>query len=151
MSAFVVPRAHVAALTRALAARGLINVTQTSAVADDLMRENCLSVSSRYNERPESSDPFRCSEIATARKLSDAEAIAACECYMYQACEHDAWPRSMAHALIMALEGHATRSGGTLTQIKARNAHSLKCWPIYPPEDQAAIDGGSRGCELIDG
>lgn len=73
-----------------------------------LMAENAKSVNFRYRESaaPGLFHPVRTPEILSAPPMVVLRTL---HCYEYQACEHDGWEASEAHAFIRALEGRAIR------------------------------------------
>lgn len=76
-----------------------------------LYDENCRSLKARYQGRAEeTNEPFNPALIFTpalVRRLSAIEAIKACECYNYQACETKDYYDTAAKALINQIIGHA--------------------------------------------
>lgn len=90
-----------------------------SELGELLRRENVESLRARYADADEvmipewAKQPFRWS-FSDGRRLTTVEALAAIDCYTYQACEHDGWHSSAAysfceafrHALIGTLDGY---------------------------------------------
>jgi hypothetical protein len=160
MSAFVVPRSHVAAIVKwarsahvlgwnAFTSYGPSDTALSSTrAADILMRENVRSVSYRYPEDTARGDlpgsigeladaTFTHAEILAARVLTPSEVLHAVACLDYQSCETPDWQETTAHALLRRIELAAELEGGS----KRGSAHDCRCWPIYPAAEDAARAG----------
>ena len=106
MSAFMVLPIHVAAMVRwyvrdPYAPNGLKADGGVEALADQLHRENALSVNYQYSNYPaELPHRFSFSEINRAPELSPVQMIKACNCLAYQSCEHPGWEGSDAKKVV---------------------------------------------------
>lgn len=130
MSAFVVGHDHIdALLTFAISSRvsywvdetqsrTVITTTNAEDIGKILLRENELSVGTRYNETDPDNMPGCIGQNSANYRYrhfmgatSDAMAILkACNCFAYQACEHPEWEDSDAHSIIKAIEHFAIRA-----------------------------------------
>lgn len=115
MSAFVVPKEHVAALIKWFMRsreyqwefdRGTEHwETQKAAM---LYAENVRSVNHRYqNETPEEPIAFTWSEIDRAPKLLPVQVIKACQCLEYQSCETEDWKETPSKKLLDRIKNAA--------------------------------------------
>ncbi len=79
--------------------------------AQILFAENVRSLCARYpSDKAATYGTFTERDYyfpVTAKPLSAVQAIKACQCYSYQACETDDWPTTQAHALISQIKGAA--------------------------------------------
>jgi hypothetical protein len=66
-----------------------------------LKKENVRSVNYRYSERQ--STKFEYDASVVGKEISRAQILQAAFCLNYQSCERDDWPKSEAHAIIMAI------------------------------------------------
>ena len=118
MSAYVVDRNHIrflvaAALTggtrdalswwsEAEAARRNLGDVDEHELGRILWAENVKSVNCRYGE--ETPEPAYHHPAAVGwLEFDPAQVLKSCDCYEYQACEHEAWPDSEARSIIDAL------------------------------------------------
>lgn len=110
--------------------------TAQADVANMLLMENIKSVGYRYNQKSSAGLPGPTSvDIVSVRDISrtffrsfdPVQVIKACDCYSYQACEHEGWKTSQAKAFIDALRKSAS---------KAFPGYDDACWgapePIAP-------------------
>jgi len=74
------------------------------AIGQKLVDENFRSVNYRYQE---SEEPYRFQPLPFQKRYSLAQILKACNCYIYQACEHAEWKGSEAHAIVKALKERA--------------------------------------------
>lgn len=89
-------------------------------VANMLWNENVKSVRYRYSDHAENDLPGPIGEDykITLRDFNGAcfdsfkpvQVLKSCDCYVYQSCEHEAWPKSEARAFIESLRGGAWRA-----------------------------------------
>lgn len=121
MSAYLVEENHVAYIIEAAIKLGCTYTLTKAAGTNDidaarlicanmLTTENQNSVNARYRE---TETPY----IWTAEALESyhwndsdftaAQIIKSCDCYEYQACEHDAWEDSAAHKITQAITSRA--------------------------------------------
>ena len=108
MSAFIVSKAHVAALVKfALQRRGELDGDPLQ-VCGMLYAANVVSVNHRYpNHTPEEPEAFTRAELLGAPDLSPVECVKACQCLAYQSCEVDTWPASEACRMVERIQGTA--------------------------------------------
>ena len=66
-----------------------------------LMKENIRSVNYRYQERSRSLFEYAASVVGNMP--DNAQILQAAFCLNYQSCERDDWPKSEAHAILMAI------------------------------------------------
>ena len=133
MSAWMVSKAHIDALIR-VALEGPkdgdkrqwmrpyfqhqeLSYRQANDLGECLTKENLSSIHSRYPDtvtNPENTpgpneqywlEPYNY-RSSQARHLTAVEALKAIGCYEYQACEHEEWEQSAAHAFCQLLQGH---------------------------------------------
>jgi len=83
-------------------------------VGNMLWDENRESVSYRYQDSENLPGPIGEDYTITAKDfhipladIDPVQVLKACDCYEYQACEHQGWKDSEAHAFIQALRGRA--------------------------------------------
>jgi hypothetical protein len=96
-------------------------------VANMLWMENVKSVKCRYDDHDDDNLPSPNAEIdaplvsryqvtradfnGTVWNHTDpVQVLKSCDCYEYQSCEHNGWPKSEAHAFIEALRARAWHS-----------------------------------------
>ena len=118
MSAYVVDRNHIrflvaAALTggtrealswwsEAEAARRNLGDVDEHELGRILWAENVKSVNCRYGEETPAPAYHHPAAVGWL-EFDPAQVLKSCDCYEYQACEHEAWPDSEARAIIDAL------------------------------------------------
>lgn len=76
------------------------------AIGQKLVDENFHSVNHRYQENEE---PYRFRPLPFQKRYSLVQILKACNCYIYQACEHPSWKESEARAIVKALKERAIR------------------------------------------
>ena len=126
MSAFVVGHDHIdGLLTFALAhsvsywtGRESVTIARdnVSEIGRLLLDENEQSVGFRYGEHDPEDMPGTIGEQAAnyqfrafAAPIPPIVILKACDCYDYQACEHDGWESSVAKRIVDAIRGSAVR------------------------------------------
>lgn len=121
MSAFIVSRKHIATMVWNMrevmgrdafdaAARwklrlgpsGTATTSWPAAVATALWKENFRSVNHRYNERSRVTKPIVDADFDGVERVGLAQLATLINCYEYQSCEHDGWPKSGAFVFISA-------------------------------------------------
>lgn len=102
MSAWTVEPGHIDVLTNALVQYGILpaDLDRITATGQELWRENHRSVNYRYTERTHT--PKYRPHLLEA-ELDPRAILAAVGCYDYQSCEHGAWEKSRAFALMAQL------------------------------------------------
>lgn len=127
MSAFVVSHTHINALvsyavdarisyySRQAETRIPITANNAEAIGQILLDENMRSVCARYPDCGPENAPGSIGESVNAYTfkrfrcpITAVEAIKACHCLSYQSCETDDWEQSIAHAILDAIQSHAT-------------------------------------------
>lgn len=114
MSAFIVSTKHIHALVQLsrdcqldclLGYHGDLSCDELGAL---LLRENIASVQHRYPQdsragdgHPSEADVYRF--VRPSNPITPVEGIKLIQCYQYQSCEHDAWERSRAGRICVAL------------------------------------------------
>src|SRR5262245_14347801 len=88
-----------------------------AAVGQMLWDENRTSIEARYPDTREDfsnatgpcdeSFVYDRHELLSREPFDPVQVLKSCACYEYQACEHDGWKDSEAHAFIEALRDHA--------------------------------------------
>ena len=118
MSAFIVCDEHISAMLQAATGQypgdGACYYWEgepyyfgghTWAIGQKLLNQNYRSVNYRYQEDT-SPQMFR---LCMVKDRSPVELIAACDCYIYQACETPDWAETEAFAIVEALKQRAIR------------------------------------------
>ena len=155
MSAFNVPRPHIAAIVRAAMRAGqLPNLPEwkaehgASALAcawcDKLAAANANSVAYRYSEAPEAHMlvPFLVRDLVDARVLSASELVDAIDCLDYQSCERPDWEQSDAWLFLTTLKGWAMSRRPAVPADRVRRSN---CWPIYSNQGEPQGADVARG------
>ncbi|MGH7057983.1 MAG: hypothetical protein ACREFZ_08895 [Acetobacteraceae bacterium] len=129
MSAFLVPRAHIAALTRAAVAQALCHPDNTVPIASMLACANIWSVTYRYaGDHGATEDDLRVytrAEIEEAPVLVGAELVGAINCLIYQSCEPPEWDASEAKAFLLRMRTRAASSANVAPDTTVRSV-----WPL---------------------
>lgn len=112
MSCFIVSDKHISALARFAVTERILDYHNATGIdwteqeiGELLNAENTKSYNARYREAVEPA--FR---YVVTPALSPVELIKAIDCYEYQACEHDGWETSQAHALCQEMRARATNA-----------------------------------------
>lgn len=142
MSAFVVPRVHVAALVKFARARQVVGLASlsrraemlsTCAAADLLLRDNWRSYCLRYpDELPETEPGFTFAEIMAAPILTPTEALKAANCLSYQCCDPPDWQERVAFTLLGLIERMAVAAGAQ--DRDSSEYDRARAWPVYGTE-----------------
>lgn len=82
--------------------RAILDEVDATELGRVLLVENARSVSDRYSE-VQTPAALTYTYRPTGRQFSAAEALNTIAVYAYQACEHDAWEQSEAHAFCVSL------------------------------------------------
>jgi hypothetical protein len=154
MSAFVVPRVHVAALVKYARAQRLVGevfslTRQTDsqlsqvACADILQRENIRSCEGRYPHdahefAAELGPRFTTGEISAAPELTHAEAFKAAACLRYQSCECDDYEATVAAAILTAISAHAAARDPAGAKVGSPAWERGRGWPLYDATEVTA-------------
>lgn len=117
MSAFLVGRNHISFLIYAAleysrggsftyghsaAGHKTLTIDNASSTGNMLLLENYKSLECRYEERADEREVFG-EYLEHVYDLDAVQVLKAVGCYEYQACEHDDWEASEAHAFCEAL------------------------------------------------
>lgn len=100
MSAWIVTPGHINTLVQAMAAEGIIPLTEATEVGRMLWDENHRSVNYRYRETTPTPDY---SFEGIEARLDDTVVGVQVACYEYQSCEHPGWETSRARELCSLL------------------------------------------------
>jgi len=145
MSAFVVSRAHIAALVEALFRYEVYpGDCDGTALGQLLWEENIVSVLTRYHDCTRDDMPgplgedfvfvWTVSPARTAYVRAPWHVFGLLSCYSYQSCEHDGWETSEACHLMTTLQTRVLTSMGYATEEEAykhRHAHPEMPWCLY--------------------
>lgn len=74
------------------------------AIGQKLVNENFASVNYRYQENRIA---YVFQVLPFQKRYPLVQLLKACNCYIYQACEHPEWEESEAHAIVKALKARA--------------------------------------------
>lgn len=125
MSAFVVSKTHIAALSNYYVRKSgrQFSLRERIDLANMLMAENVKSVNARY-DHDEEPETFEADEIINGPSYDAVTILKAAQCYSYQSCEHDGWMTSEAHDVIEFIKSMA---------ISALPGYDEAPWEIEDP------------------